>query len=81
MNGAAKNVAANDVTVYPWHSLVPFLTTSVAAAQSVADKKSSDDGDQDDKEDAGGGAGGGHGKGGEGRRTNASGGHKPHPRR
>jgi hypothetical protein len=56
VNGASKSVAANDVTVYPWHSLVPFLTTNVVSTNSVVDKKS-DDTDQDDKEDGGQGGG------------------------
>ena len=47
----------NDITVYPWHSLVPFLTTNVRTTNSVIEKKSENDENPDNKDDAGNGNG------------------------
>jgi len=63
VNGATKSVVApssqNDITVYPWHSLVPFLTTNVRTTNSVIEKKSDDEHPPSDGKDDGDGNGNG----------------------
>ncbi len=34
---------SNDITVYPWHSLVPFLTTATSMAGGGSNKESPED--------------------------------------
>jgi hypothetical protein len=64
INGSTKSITTshNDITVYPWHSLVPFLTTNVNISNAGIDRTSQDPpapenrDSKEDKDDTNGGS-------------------------